>query len=160
MEILELSRDVKTASNSDVHIELSLSEVSILNNALYQYKLNHNQNDIAVLYEQMKIIRELLNYGRTSIDLSDNSKQSSIYQSLKRWADDNNDSEINWDNHNQPKWYIWYDNKGNRIKTNYTPVIQHLGQIYFTSEDLVMKAVEVFGEDNLKKYLFGIERKD
>ena len=54
-------------------------------------------------------------------------------------------------------WYIYYDTESQRIYTDSRMYCQTQGAIYFESEQVAQQAIELVGEDRIKKYIFGVE---
>lgn len=79
-----------------------------------------------------------------------------VYVELKRYAEEHNDTEIDWTTVNT-KVVIAYRHNLKMIHYVCTHNIQDIGQIYFSSEKIAMQAVEEIGEDRIKKYLFRVE---
>lgn len=75
---------------------------------------------------------------------------------LRRFAEENNEYEIDWKDKKQEKWFISYNCKEEIIN----PICAYdfcICNIYFTSEEIAKQAVGYVGEERLKKYYFGIE---
>ena len=75
---------------------------------------------------------------------------------LRRFAEENNEYEIDWKDKKQVKWFISYNCKKEIIN----PICAYdfcICNIYFTSEEIAKQAVGYVGEERLKKYYFGIE---
>jgi len=75
---------------------------------------------------------------------------------LRRFAEENNECEIDWKDKKQEKWFISYNCKEEIIN----PICAYdfcICNIYFTSEEIAKQAVSYVGEERLKKYYFGIE---
>lgn len=53
--------------------------------------------------------------------------------------------------------YIYYDFPESSIEIGYYKSCQDQGAIYFDTEELCQKAIEEAGEDNIKKYIFGVD---
>ena len=83
-------------------------------------------------------------------------KALKIYCKLKRFAEANNTEEIDWSNE-APKFILLYSYDSSKINCAPMFSIKDVGQIYFSSEEIAKRAIEFVGEDNIKKYLFGIE---
>lgn len=83
-------------------------------------------------------------------------EQMKVYNELKNFADDNNE-EIDWEKIDIEKYYITYDCKNNKLDNCYIFTFQRIGEIYFSSQELVEQAIEKVGADRIKKYLFGVE---
>lgn len=97
------------------------------------------------------------NYFQTKEEAEFAMKKQIIYQQLSNYALAYNTEKFDWTNPNQFKWFIRYDNKYKRIIYTWTRYSIDLNQIYFTSEEIARATVEKVGEDNIKKYLFGVE---
>lgn len=97
------------------------------------------------------------NYFQTKEEAEFARKKQLIYQKLKDYALEHNTEELDENNLNQFKWFIRYDNKYKRIIYCLTRHSIDINQIYFTSEEIMRAAVEEVGEDNIKKYLFGVK---
>ena len=97
------------------------------------------------------------NYFKTKEEAEFARKKQLIYQKLKDYALEHNTEEIDWINYNQTKWIIGYNNDYKKIRYYWITSLIHINQIYFTSEKIARDAVEEIGEDNIKKYLFGVK---
>lgn len=97
------------------------------------------------------------NYFQTKEEAEFAREKQLIYQKLKDYALEHNTEEIDWNNFNQFKWFIKYDNNCEIIRYCWTRFLNCMNQIYFTSEEIARAAVEEIGEDNIKKYLFGVK---
>lgn len=81
-----------------------------------------------------------------------------VIHELEKFAFENNEKEIDWNDVNQTKYYLGMFQSDKIIavfstyKWCYTPF-----NIYFTSEEIAEKAIETIGEDRIKKYYFGVE---
>lgn len=81
-----------------------------------------------------------------------------VIHELEKFAYENNEKEIDWNDVNQTKYYLGMFQSDKIIavfstyKWCYTPF-----NIYFTSEEIAKKAIETIGEECLKKYYFGVE---
>lgn len=64
----------------------------------------------------------------------------------------NGDWEPDWNDRHQHKWFIFYDHQlsGLYLAIHYT---QRFASVYFKSEELALKAIEILGEDEVKKAL-------
>ena len=85
-------------------------------------------------------------------------KKLKVIHELEKFAFENNEKEIYWNDVNQTKYYLGMFQSDKIIavfstyKWCYTPF-----NIYFTSEEIAKKAIETIGEDRIKKYYFGIK---
>lgn len=96
------------------------------------------------------------NYFQTKEEAEFARNKQLIYQQLKDYALEHTTEEFDWNSPNQFKWFIRYDNKYKKIIYSWTRYSIDINQIYFTSEEIAKAAVEEVGEDNIKKYLFGV----
>ena len=96
------------------------------------------------------------NYFQTKEEAEFAIKKQCIYQQLADYALEHNIKTIDWKNPCQQKWLIRYDSDYEIIKYCWTVDALYMNQIYFTSEKIARDAVEEIGEDNIKKYLFGV----
>lgn len=83
-------------------------------------------------------------------------EQINVYNELKNFADENND-EIDWIYQRRPKYSIVYSYIENELDISGWTNVRDLGQIYFTTKELALQAIETVGGDRIKKYLFGVE---
>lgn len=92
------------------------------------------------------------NYFQTEEEAKKMVEKIKIYIQLKDLALRlNNGEEINWENNNQIKYYIYYDNSCKKIYTNYIYYNKNIGQIYCLDQNFLDIALKGIGEANLKK---------
>ena len=75
-----------------------------------------------------------------------------LQSEMEMFARQNNEGEIDWNNYNQIKWYLYVDCKRNNIITTCTYKIRVLNTVYFTSEKIVQKALDKFSDRIRKLY--------
>lgn len=80
-----------------------------------------------------------------------------VMTQLKRYAEEHNKAEINWDDYKQYKYFLLYNNNIDRLCVGSRNCCMFPNQVYFTSADVAENAVKEIGEDRIKKYLFGVE---
>ena len=97
------------------------------------------------------------NYFKTKEDAEFALEKQKTLVELRRHAEEHNTCAINWKDSNQKKYYIWYDNVSDTVTYSYNQNIHSLGQIYFSSAEVVSDAIENVGRERIKKYLFGVE---
>lgn len=83
-------------------------------------------------------------------------EQIKVYNELKNFADENNE-EIDLNNYNVKKYVIECDLEDKEVHYDWYTSIKSIGQIYFSSKELVEQAIEKVGADRIKKYLFGVK---
>lgn len=84
-------------------------------------------------------------------------KALKVYYNLKHFAEVNNTEEIDWTNEYSSKFCITYDYHNNNLFIDDMQTVKYPNTVYFTSEKIAENAINEIGEDNIKKYLFGIE---
>lgn len=75
-----------------------------------------------------------------------NFKQT-LFRKLQRFSDENGGNEIDWNDSKQTKYSIYYSHEFKRIKASYYRSSQEFGQVYFISEEVANKAIELFYEE-------------
>ena len=84
-----------------------------------------------------------------------------VIKELQDFALENNTEKIDWKNNKQLKFFINFDCYSNRVGYSYTDDCKTLPlNIYFTSRELALKAIEKVGEERIKKYYFDIDDED
>lgn len=76
--------------------------------------------------------------------------EQTLYRKLRKFADENND-DIDWDNGNQSKHYIYYDFNSESFRVESRYKYKEFGQMYFSSYDIAKKALDTF-KDELEQY--------
>lgn len=79
-----------------------------------------------------------------------------VIAELKRFAEENNEKELNWDKYSHSKYLLVYNYESKNIIIDYTRK-HKFNSIYFSSIDIAKKAIETIGEDRIKKYYFEVE---
>lgn len=75
---------------------------------------------------------------------------------LRRFAEENNECEIDWTDKKHEKWFMYYNCDMKKIDIIYNTVLKtHC--IYFSSKKIAKQAIDYIGEERLKKYYLGIE---
>lgn len=98
------------------------------------------------------------NYFRTEEEAQRYLDNIKTYYELKDLADELNAGEkIDWNDFDQCKYLISYNNKNKKLEINNVLKIQDIGQIYCLYDNFLDKAKERIGKDKLIK-LFTYER--
>ena len=69
-----------------------------------------------------------------------------IWRKLMRWQAENDDA-VDWNNENSYKYYIWYDRDDKALKYDHKYVYCDMFMVYFSSEEKVKEAIDVFYDD-------------
>lgn len=81
-----------------------------------------------------------------------------VIHKLEKFAYENNEEEIDWNNEDQRKFFLYYSYSANQVLVNYVISMKEIPfNVYFTSDELAEKAIETIGEDRIKKYYFGVD---
>lgn len=83
-------------------------------------------------------------------------EKAKVEAELRRFAEENNEYEIDWEDDDQEKWFIFYNCDMKKIDIIYNTVLKtHC--IHFSSKEITKQAIDYIGEERLKKYYLGIE---
>lgn len=98
------------------------------------------------------------NYFKTEEEAEHMVEKLKVIHEIQTFAFENNEKEIDWYDDNQYKYILKYDTNDDDIFVGaYTSFINNPFNIYFTSEEIALKAIDIIGADRIKKYYFGIE---
>ena len=79
-----------------------------------------------------------------------------LQSQMEMFARQNNDGEIDWNNSEQMKFYLYTVStihKENEIREGWTWDMRHFNTVYFTSEEIAQKALEKFGDRIRELYI-------
>ena len=81
-----------------------------------------------------------------------------VIAELKRFAQEHNEKEIDWRDYRQCKYFIYceYHEHVEYIDVGCEKECKS-NDIYFTSEEIALQAIDAIGEDRIKKYYFEVE---
>lgn len=80
--------------------------------------------------------------------------ERNLHSRMKKFSMDNGSCEIDWDDYDDPKYYIYFPNSGAddiRIDSCYTTQVPNI--VYFHTSEVAKKAIEIFKDDLLKYFL-------
>ena len=81
-----------------------------------------------------------------------------VIAELKRFAQENNEKEIDWRDYRQCKYFIYCEFHDNAEYIDIGCVKEcKNNDIYFTSEEIAQQAIYTIGEDRIKKYYLEVE---
>lgn len=83
-------------------------------------------------------------------------EKQKLITEIKRYIAENDPEELDWENHNQPKCYIFYHYVDDFLDKTYDLISRGM-DIYFSDKFNWKKMVSDIGEDRIKKYLFEVE---
>ena len=83
-------------------------------------------------------------------------EKTKVEAELCRFAEKNNEYEIDWKDEDQEKWCMYYSYMDGDVY--FTDAYCHKrNDIYFSSKKIAKQAIDYIGEERLKKYYLGIE---
>lgn len=85
-------------------------------------------------------------------------EKQKVITELKRFALENNESELNWNN-GYHKCYLFYNYKTGKVDVTYD-ISWKTSSVYFSSEVIAKQTIETIGEDRLKKYYFEVNENE
>ena len=98
------------------------------------------------------------NFFKTKIEAEHILEKLKVIHELQKFAYENNEKEIDWNDAKQYKQFLIYDIEHKKVCIDYkTYVKSEPFNIYFTSFDIARKAIKTIGEDRIKKYYFDVE---
>ena len=98
------------------------------------------------------------NYFKTKEEAEHMVEKLKVIHELQKFAYENNEKEIDWNDAKQYKQFLIYDIEYKKVCIDYkTYVKSEPFNIYFTSFDIARKAIKTIGEDRIKKYYFNVE---
>ena len=105
-----------------------------------------------------KILMAIGNCFQTEEQAAFMAEKLKVIHELEKFAYENNEKEIDWNDTNQEKFYLVMNYKNKYIDVIYTYVwIYSPSNIYFTSRKIAKEAIETIGEERIKKYYFGVK---
>lgn len=98
------------------------------------------------------------NYFKTEEDAKHMVEKFKVIRELQKFANENNEEKIDWNDTRQYKCFLIYDTDDKKICVDYgTYVKNEPFNIYFTSFNLARQAIKTIGEDRIKKYYFDVK---
>lgn len=100
---------------------------------------------------------EIDNYRKDFLRIFRSGEECERYLEIqKAFKDESKKFEPNWKDTTQSKYCLYYDSYKNSVVIHLVITVQHK-TLYFKSEKVLEELIERFGEDDVKKYYFGIE---
>ena len=114
--------------------------------SVWEYREDNDGSDVR-LYN-------IANYFSTKEKAEEINFKQTLFRKLQRFSDENGGNEIDWKDPNQEKWMIRFDHRVEELCVGLNNYIRNFGQVYFISEEIAEKAIELF-RDELIKYFTG-----
>lgn len=99
-----------------------------------------------------KMAYELGNYFATKEEAEFELNKRLVLQQLKDYALSHNETELDWNNQQQAKYFIVQTADGLTWQRVYSK--EYSGQVYFSSIKIAYSAIKAIGADKIIKYLF------
>lgn len=98
------------------------------------------------------------NYFKTKEEAEHMIEKLKVIHELQKFAYENNEKEIDWNDENQEKHVILYSNNRKELDITCVNSSKYLPfNIYFTSLKIAKRAIAEIGADRIKKYYFNVE---
>ena len=101
------------------------------------------------------IDKEFINFGnyfKTKEEAERKCFEIRLHRKLELFALENNENEIDWNNTDKNKYYIYYSYDDNCLDVEDIYDYRDFGQVYFTSEEIAEKAIETFKYDLIRYF--------
>ena len=97
------------------------------------------------------------NYRKDFLRIFKTKKECERYLEIqKAFKEESKKFEPNWKDVNQDKYYLFYDHAENSVEIGWSPwCVQAV--LYFESRKVLEELISRFGEEDIKKYYFGME---
>ncbi|MCU7192266.1 hypothetical protein [Turicibacter sanguinis] len=86
--------------------------------------------------------------------------KQTLFRKLQRFSDENGGNEIDRNNEIKMKWGIWYNHEYEELASCPYVYGQAFGQVYFISEEVAEKAIELFRDELIKYFTHDWSGKD
>ena len=100
------------------------------------------------------------NYFSTEEKAEEINFKQTLFRKLQRFSDENGGNEIDWNNEIKMKWGIWYNHEYEELASCPYFYGQAFGQVYFISEEVAEKAIELFRDELIKYFTHDWSGKD
>lgn len=87
------------------------------------------------------------NYYSSKTVAKNNARADELMRQLRRFAVEHREHEVDFNNANTDKYYIFYDYEDNELRTDYTSYVKVFGVIYFDSRKMAQIAVDAFYDE-------------
>ena len=97
------------------------------------------------------------NYRKDFLRIFKTEKECERYLEIQvAFKDKSKNFEPNWKDGNQPKYCLYYDHDENSFRISWSMWCEQ-AVLYFESREVLEELITRFGEEDIKKYYFGIE---
>ena len=92
------------------------------------------------------------NYFSTKEKAEEIDFKQTLFRKLQRFSDENGGGDIDWNDFNQRKYYIFYDTDDLIPDYCWKYTGKNFGVVYFVSKEVTKQAVELFHDDLIKYF--------
>ena len=90
---------------------------------------------------------ESANYYSDKTVAENNARADKLMRQLRRFAVEHRECEVNFNNINTEKYYMYYDYDDNELGVNFVFRTRNFGAIYFDSKETVNAAIDEFHDE-------------
>lgn len=103
--------------------------------------------DTDMYYQPDDDLYETANYYSSETVAENNARADKLMRQLRRFAVENRETELDWNNSQQYKYDIRYDHYDRKFLTSSNNSYQYQGIIYFDAEATAQRAIDTFHDD-------------
>ena len=119
------------------------------------YSISTNGEINTYIFYNDNVDKEIIgfgNYFKTKEEAERKCFEIRLHRQLELFALENNENEIDWNNTDKNKYYIYYSYDDNCLDVEDIYDYRDFGQVYFTSEEIAEKAIETFKYDLIRYF--------
>ena len=90
---------------------------------------------------------DIANYYSDKTVAENNTRADKLMRQLRRFSVEHRECEVNFNNINTEKYYMYYDYDDNELGTTFTFVARLFGVIYFDSKETAQAAIDEFRDE-------------
>lgn len=87
------------------------------------------------------------NYCSEKSVAENNARADKLYRQLRRFAVENRQKKLDWNNEDEEKWCIFFEHSYEGLVVDYLDSNQHFGSIYFDSKETARRAIDTFKDE-------------
>ena len=120
--------------------------------SVWEYREDNDGSDV--------LLYNIANYFSTKEKAEEINFKQMLFRKLQRFSDENGGNEIDWNDEIKMKWGIWYNHEYEELASCPYFYGQAFGQVYFISEEVAEKAIELFRDELIKYFTHDWSGKD
>ena len=90
---------------------------------------------------------ESANYYSSDVVAENNARADKLMRQLRRFAVEHRKCEVNFNNINTEKYYVYYDYKNDELGVSFVFRTRNFGAIYFDSKETTQAAIDEFHDE-------------